>query len=1639
MVRKLTSVILSLVIIMSVLVITPIHASAEETGSVNTSTSTEELEFTASNSLGTMLAAEYEDDINEEDCIGNNIYEMKVENNLANVELQVLTDAILVVALYDDNGEEMYGSGIAQVGVDDIFVDVELDVTTPEYFLVKAYLLDAETNVPLCKEYVCDTYTQTMQEFLSKTTADFDEEKVLNLDESETNNFLVYNDETILIDSNKQTNVVTSCDEENQTYVIENIDDSVSSLLVGDIFSCNYEDDDNILIIKIASITIDGTTATICGEEIALEEAFQYIRIEATQGVDENSIDNSQLEEGIEYTGTTNKEELQDTGKVPAAVGADIDEEHSSSISINFDVDKKSLGGHFKVSGSLGLEVEASIKCYYDIKWGKEDDVEFSITIKYEIAADVKIELSTASGDKDGIEIPLSYIAFCPVPAITISFTPSIVLEGSVSAELKGISTGQIGKEFKNGEFNDTSKKATFYPEFTVSGELSFGLSLKPKVSITGNIFAVSATMKQGVKICASLTYSGEEEEEYPEERHACKHCIEGEIDWYADVSFGLEILNIMSVEASTVSYTKKLTDFYYSLDNNEFDLGSCPNYEYKQTIVVLDKERNIVQGALVNGVETNSLGEAIIYLTKGKHEITIEQNNIAMLKKNITVNGAKDRVYTLKECESIWDSIHCVVAQKTATVVSSGTCSDNIEYTLYDNGTLVISGTGAMEDYSSDNESPFEGNTDIKRVIVKTGVTSIGAYTFRSCENLTKISLPTSVTSIGSYAFSSCSAIESVTLPISLTSIGSYAFAFCKGLSEITIPDSVSNIDAHAFQVCTALKSVTVPENLETIKGYTFYGCSSLEQIIIPNGVLAIEGEAFKNCTSLSSVIIPSSVMKIGEEAFKGCTNLSNATLSDGLMHIYASAFYGCSSLFGITIPDTVLSIGNNAFENCTSLNYATIGSGVTNIGTDVFYNCPDLGKIDVNSWNASYCSIDGNLYTNDKTQFIKYAPNKSDTSFVIPDGVLTIANNALYNCTNLVNVTIPDTVTKIGNYAFKNCTNLEGIILPDSVDTINYQAFNSCTNLKSVVIGNGIKYFGGYAFTDCTNLENLSIGNITTSIGANSFQRCINLKSVTIPDSVTRIEEHAFSQCTNLEKVVIGSSVTNIGNSAFYNCSNLSDLTINSNIENIGNSAFSGCESITSIVLPDSVKTIGKYAFSKCSSLTNITLGVYLTSIGEHAFQNCTYLESIIIPDSVTSINNYTFSGCSNLKNASIGNKVTSIGFDAFKDCVTLSDVTIGYSVTSIGGSAFYNCINLTQVTLPESVTSIGNSAFMGCASLQYIQIPDGLTSIGQSAFKNCSSLKYFEIPEGITSIDSYTFYECSNLQQIIIPMSVTSIGTNAFYNCLLLSTVYYGGTVEQWEQINLSNNRELLAAEIICYTSNLAATASESTEETDLVQDATNTTQENYESASYHNLKLPSGTAEEIILPNDISEEYSRTNLVPGTEAILIILEEVFEETEEDSVMNSSTLLYISQTTVDENGTATFNVGEDFSDKYWSAYIFGECSHASSHIKTVIEPTYSEGGFEICICDYCDEIIDSNDIDAIASEYPLGDVDLDGKVTVRDCSAIQKHLAGFINVSDQQLALADVNGDGSVNVIDSTEIQKYLVCLSSCFDNQ
>lgn len=349
--------------------------------------------------------------------------------------------------------------------------------------------------------------------------------------------------------------------------------------------------------------------------------------------------------------------------------------------------------------------------------------------------------------------------------------------------------------------------------------------------------------------------------------------------------------------------------------------------------------------------------------------------------------------------------------------VVDSGYCgywddnySDrkNMTWQLMKDGTLEFFGEGYMEEYSYNRNAPWEQYKDqITKVVIygpqddlKSCIFSISSYAFSGCKNLKKISIPVSVEIIGFAAFSG-SGIESIHLPANLKTISTAAFSGCTNLKSVEFPEALTKIESRAFEK-SGLVRMELPDTVTTMGSDVFSECPNLEFVKLPRNLEVIEMSMFKKCAKLQSVVFPENVKVIGRLAFMWCDELQNFTLPESVETIGLQAFIDCESLTEVTIPANVTIIEQNSFSGCGKLRAIYVAEG-----------------------NPAYQSVDGVLMTKDGTM-VHTCPGAKEGTFVIPNGVTTIASLAFFDCQNLKRLVIPATLTTINERGFDFCDNL-------------------------------------------------------------------------------------------------------------------------------------------------------------------------------------------------------------------------------------------------------------------------------------------------------------------------------------------------------------------------------------------------------------------------------------------------------------------------------------------------------------------------------------------------------------------------------------------------------------------------------------
>ena len=501
------------------------------------------------------------------------------------------------------------------------------------------------------------------------------------------------------------------------------------------------------------------------------------------------------------------------------------------------------------------------------------------------------------------------------------------------------------------------------------------------------------------------------------------------------------------------------------------------------------------------------------------------------------------------------------------------GAEGSDLAWSLTD-GTLVISGSGAMKDYgySGRTEVPwYDQRASITKVVFEDSVTHIGSFAFYQHTALASFEMADSVVSFGSGAFQGCSA---------LTTIPKLHANFQDFSTEVFVDTQIS-----AYEVDDANPYYTVKDGILYSKdGTTLINCPPGKEAVFNqswlNGVTTIAPYAFRTCRSLTgSLEIPAHITSIGRQAFQNCSGLTG----------------------DLTVPNTVIDLdGYYTFAGMSGMTgKLTLGSNFTEIAGGMFNG----SGFTTMEWQGAVTFVDNNAFT-----------NCNFTGFTLPESLTTVGNYAFRNCDdNGDSFGSLEHLTSIGTYAFGGC-NLGTITIKDADVASN--AFNGAT-ITSVTYS--APTLTRQAFNDA-EVETFTLTNDVTFIGSGNFTNTTSVSASLI--SVRTIEANAFDNVTITTDISIP-AIADVGNNAFDEAK-LKNVSYNA--EEVSSGAFRYAE-MESITLGNNTKVIDEYAFqhSKIGGEV-LTLGE-VTTIERYAFQYAQLPATVIIPETAIYYNNHVF----------------------------------------------------------------------------------------------------------------------------------------------------------------------------------------------------------------------------------------------------------------------------------------------------------------------------------------------------------------------------------------------------------------------------
>lgn len=312
-------------------------------------------------------------------------------------------------------------------------------------------------------------------------------------------------------------------------------------------------------------------------------------------------------------------------------------------------------------------------------------------------------------------------------------------------------------------------------------------------------------------------------------------------------------------------------------------------------------------------------------------------------LKKEIAEKLIKEKIEQFKEEFEIPDLDMDAILNSFGAAATSGDFGENnclhweVSTGVLSGKTLTISGTGAMPDFDFPNGNlapwwnyealgmltsfgSFKLEGELKKVVIKDGVTNVSNYALFFLPAATQITLPESVTRIGRYGIALCSKLNGISLPKAMTAIGDFGLAG-NSFTAVSLPDGLQTLGRGAFDACASLSGMTLPAAITAVPDKCFNDCTKLLTVDYKGEVTAIGERAFEGCKSLTKAPIPAAVTALGVSAFNGCVALTDVTLPGGVTAVPDACFQDCTALTDMKLPGTVTSVGHNAFTGCKAL----------------------------------------------------------------------------------------------------------------------------------------------------------------------------------------------------------------------------------------------------------------------------------------------------------------------------------------------------------------------------------------------------------------------------------------------------------------------------------------------------------------------------------------------------------------------------------------------------------------------------------------------------------------------------------------------------------------------------------------------
>ncbi len=1149
---------------------------------------------------------------------GYNIYSIAVEGQIATVEYSTLQDCILMVVIYDEEGTQLIGSGTEDILAEENQARVCIDMETmPTYFMVKAYMLDHVNMKPLNQEYSSPLYTESMQKLLNSTVDDYRANRVLQLSNDRTTNFMVFEDSTIRVESDEYTNVVT--DQGDGSYKVENSDSTIKELKVGEIAAIG--DEENLTIIKVKSIAVDGDTVTITEDEVELEEVFSHVKVENFADGENAVVDEATCPQGVTYVGDTKDEipALTQKGK-NVYVDGNFEADFSDGIKVT---------GNFK----FGKKFEIGEKSFANGKGTAKGDVTFSVctefkllltgeqkfvelTIGIEGALNVELKGDLLGGEKGEIPFPVIYVP--TAIGITFNVQPKILIEANVELNLSAAITGKIGFRYDSTAYDKLQgifDRDISFLSASIEGTLGIGFGIEVSTNI------ISEKLLE-IGVLGAIMTRSQIQNNPKAYNHTCEVCFSGSTDTALEAEPILEFLEEdvlkkdkdIEAEVKVVGARIPLGQWYLSVDNFKFGLGECPYTEigaYPLEFTVTDGKGNnlrfvnvFIEGKSAEGEEINGR-----YVTDANGRVYVPELPIGGYDIKLTKTGYRDALKYIKwNYNKILPTMYMYKYENEYSEdITVG--EDSKVYELAEHRDGYLEELILKNDNYIYSEEPFK-NSRIGKVTIKDGVTKIPDGLFKNCI-IDEIDIPNSVVEIGNYAFSGAKLPEKMELGANVNKVGSYAFwrtdveIPCVEIGEETV------LEEFAFSGIT-IGEVKLLNDASKYKNYLYenYFDDNLRKYFYKG--------AFTG-TQIGKVSFDANVTEVPRDLFKE-SKIQEISIPETVNYIQAYAFYKADlpDNFELGKRENEIGIYDLAFGE-TFLKRVVI-DGDNYYGSRPFYGCT-IENVEITNCASGES---GSIFECATLGKVTISPT------------VEVIGDRMFLCSNIKEIKIPNTVRQIDAYAFQYATLPDGMNLHENIVYQGSGIFCG-TQLNKVSINVGSRY-DLYTFRDAQINELTLMYDEEKDINrtSNMFNEAV-IQKVIITDKVKRIPKYFFSNA-NIKEINIPDTLEVIDSAAFeyatlpkitfvngilykqwlFGSAKIEELTLHQIDDEYVENCPSSCAKIKKVIISDDVSKIPNYIF-RDNSIENIVIPGNVKEIGRSAFGRATLPADFKVPASV------------------------------------------------------------------------------------------------------------------------------------------------------------------------------------------------------------------------------------------------------------------------------------------------------------------------------------------------------------------------------------------------------------------------------------